>query len=360
MKIVFYCPMVAYSTYVFDGYSLYSGVGGSEGALINLARALSLRGHEVIIYNSVPETIIVENVVYQPVHQFQENNCDIFVLFRFYHEVIHSIKTAFTVLWSHDIPTTEKPYSLEKSIQFVDMIVVVSHYHAHMLLKFVQQCGLGNDELSIHIGGNGVWASDYMFPITKIPYRFIYCSVPDRGLRPLLEMWPRIREKVVDACLTVTGGYQLWGRDDNDDELRMLVNQPGIRFLGVISRTQLVQEQLAAEIHLHPCSIPENFCLASMECQAAGTPSIASRVGALPTTIIHNKTGIIVANDPEDAGFQSAFIEAAVELVHDRTTLAIMSSQARYRALHEFDYAVVAEQWEMNISKRLQEKQSLS
>jgi glycosyltransferase involved in cell wall biosynthesis len=353
MKLVFYCDPRGYRTYPFDGSSLEAGVGGSESALINLGRALARRGHEVVAYTSTTRPIEVDGVAYRPSVSFDDPSCDVLVVFRFYAEAIRGARRRLTVLWSLDLPVADPPYEVDRSLAEVDAVVAISEFHASRIVAFGSAAGIPKLAEKIWIGGCGVWASDYREALPKIPQRFIYCSVPDRGLVPLLGMWPALRRELPEATLAIFGGYALWGLVDREPALRELADAPGVQFRGVVPRRELVREQLLAELHLHPCSLEENFCLASMECQAAGTPSIVSSRGALPTTVIDNRSGRVVPGDPDRDGFAERFVEAAVALAKDRRRRERMAAFARLRARQEFDYMRIAERWEHELRARL-------
>jgi glycosyltransferase involved in cell wall biosynthesis len=95
--------------------------------------------------------------------------------------------------------------------------------------------------------------------------------------------------------LVVTFDYRLWNSEPRIQPYRDLANQPGIEYVGMLPRAQLLQAQAEAEAHIYPCTFDENFCLASLECQLQSTPTFGTTVGALPTTI---GTGGSCSSDP--------------------------------------------------------------
>ncbi len=354
VKVSFYCPPAAYTRYTFDGSSLEAGVGGSESALINLAQALSARGNEIVVFCQVPSVRRILGVTYTPASNAIDHDCDVFVLFRFFAEWPAGLACLLRVLWSHDLPTPDAPYLMHRSLEVVDRIFAVSDFHAGRLRSFANQHGLGRMNGRLAVGGNGVDTHAYARKREKVRHGFIYCSVPDRGLDHLLLMWPAIRNRLCDATLVVTGGWRLWGLPDPQDRRTAL---PGILDLGVVPRRQLVKHQLEAELHLHPCPLYENYCLSARECQAAGTPSVTTAFGALPSTIQHDKTGVIVQGLPGTRRFHQAFVSEAVELARDRERLATIAAQARTHAqLH--DYHHVAARWEAQLLAWLGESAS--
>ena len=113
---------------------------------------------------------------------------------------------------------------------------------------------------------------------------------------------------------------------------------------GPLARLRLLRLQAESTLHLHPALVPENFCISSLECQAAGTPTITSNVGAMTTTVVDGSTGICIPAEPA-ASFVERYVERTLEIWAHPEDLAAMASRARARAIEEFDYATVARQW---------------
>ena len=55
-----------------------------------------------------------------------------------------------------------------------------------------------------------------------------------------------------------------------------------------------------ADIFVYP-SIFESFAIPPVEAMAAGLPVVASRVGGMQETIVHEHTGLLVAREDPDA-----------------------------------------------------------
>lgn len=288
--------------YSFDGSSRRSGVGGSESTLIALAEALVAAGDDVSVYANPERPATVRGVRYRVAEEIGGRTFDALVLFRFGSGLAAQVDAGRRVLWAHDEPGASPLFRHEDAVPAVDTLVAVSPFRRRRLATFGLARGLGDLSERIVVMPNGVGAGDYACAGSrpKVWHRFIYCSVPDRGPDNLLRLWPIIRALVPDATLSVTGGWSLWGGTLADIPASHL---PGVLWHGVITRTELVQRQLDAELHVHPCAFEENFCIASMECQAAGAPSVVTRVGALPTTVLDGETGIVVGGDVTDPGF---------------------------------------------------------
>lgn len=352
MRISFYCAADGYARFSFDGSSLADGVGGSESALINLGEALAEVGHAITVFGNVQAARTIGDVLYRPVDEVAGHECDTLVLFRFFARLPDDVSCRLRLLWSHDLPLRDPPYRVHESLAVVDGLVAVSRYHAGLLRAFAEREGFGHLGDRILVGGNGVRTELYRDGPAKQPARFIYCSVPDRGADELVHIWPRIRRELPDATLVVTGGWEL--RNLPAAKNAPLASLDGVLHRGVIPRSELVAEQLRAEAHLHPCGFPELFCLASMECQAAGAPSVVSNVAALPETVRGGNTGVVVDGRPGTEQFRDAFAVAAVRLVNTRGTLAETAALAREHA-GRFDYRLVADRWANQLDRWLED-----
>jgi glycosyltransferase involved in cell wall biosynthesis len=124
----------------------------------------------------------------------------------------------------------------------------------------------------------------------------------------------------------------------------LYAHMPGVRLAGHVSRAEVLRLQRTSELHLHPCIRTENFCYASLECQAAGTPTVTTDRGAMPTTVLSGRTGICVAADPLET-FGQRYGAEVVNLMEDPETIRRLASAARRRALSEFSPAAIVERW---------------
>lgn len=128
-------------------------------------------------------------------------------------------------------------------------------------------------------------------PLADVPRRRFHCvhaSVPERGLDPLLTLWPRLREQIPEATLTVMGGYRLWGY--SPDQARSLAHHQvpaltrlpdGVTHLGEVDRTTYLRTLASSELMLYPTDYDEMCCIAALEASACGTVPVLSDRAAL-------------------------------------------------------------------------------
>jgi len=200
----------------------------------------------------------------------------------------------------------------------------------------------------------GVRLQDYPLEMEKVLNRFIFCSVPERGLAVIKYIWPQIKKALPDATLVITSDHRLWGsHSPNNHKYRLdLLGCEGIVFLGAIERHELAKHQAQAQIHLHPCLYEELFCISAAECQTVGVYPITSDVGALATT---NEFGLIVPGDPQDPTWQRAYVDTVIATVLDQDRLIDKAQQGMKLARERFDWERICDEWEQLIQEPEQE-----
>jgi glycosyltransferase involved in cell wall biosynthesis len=84
-----------------------------------------------------------------------------------------------------------------------------------------------------------------------------------------------------------------------ETEIRHLLDQPGIEYVGEISERSKSQFLGNARALLFPIDWPEPFGLVMIEAMACGTPVLAFRGGSVPEVIDHGVSGVIVGSMEE-------------------------------------------------------------
>ena len=338
--------------YAYDGSPLgitppfiyERGVGGAELSMMTWAEEMAKRGHQVRVYNNPDAPGDYDNVEYLPQKAFEpEQYRDVFVVYRSPNPHIRTAKAGVKVHWSTD-QFTMGNYAAD-IVPYVDRIVCISPYHA---ADYTERYNPSEDKIT-HID-LGVRLQDYPFEAEKIQNRFIFCSVPERGLKVIRQIWPKIKGALPDATLVITADHRLWGsHSPNNHQYRLdMLGCEGVVFLGAIPRQKLTQQQMQAQIHLYPCTYEELFCISAAECQVAGAYPVTSSVGALETT---NEFGLIVPGDPYDPAWQKRYIETVIELAQDQDELTRLAQAGMVKARERFDWHKICDEWEEVLEK---------
>ena len=279
------------------------GVGGAELALLTLCEGWHDAGHTVRLYNS--PLMGTSPFPQYPIDAFEPHeDRDVLIAFRSPNHRINDAK-GMVVWWSCDQFTCG---SFQEFAPKVDKIVTISPFHADY---FRMMYGI-NDTITIDLPVR-LW--DYEQHVDKVPHRLIFCSVPDRGLGVLAEVYWNIVKAVPDVSLAITSDYRLWGAESarNEHHIGRFLGFENVRFLGAIQRMEMVREQLQAEIQAYPCNYDELFAIAIAECQVANVLPITSNTGAIPTT----NMGIVLDGLVDSPEFKVKFTDKVIEKLLD-------------------------------------------
>lgn len=317
------------SIYGLDGST---GVGGAELAILTLCSAWSEAGHDVTFYNN-PR--VVKGSSFNQAHLstfIPQADRDILIIFRSPNFRIRNAKGK-KIWFSTDQYTVGdfKDFATK-----VDRIVTISQFHAN---HFESTYGIQNTtviDLPVR-----TW--EYEKQVEKVPYSLIFCSVPDRGLAVLAEMYDEIRGVVPQVTLTITSDYRLWGVGSprNEQYVRKFLGKSGVRFLGAIPRQQMVEEQQRAQIQAYPCTYEELFCYAVAECQVAGAVPITSNIGALSTT----NMAVQVQGNVLSREWRRVYTETLIGQLQS-PSLAGLSEYTRERAMERFSLSRIMKEWD--------------
>jgi hypothetical protein len=192
------------------------GIGGSETAVIELSKRLTKQGYDVTVYNQcgAPEGgLEFDGVHYRNFWTFNpKDNFNVFWSWRNTDIFDYDIHARFSLLDLHDVMNPLE--FTQERLSKIDRIFVKSNYHRSLLPNIP-------DEKFVVIG-NGIDLARFKGEKKKEPFRFAYTSAPNRGLEPLLEMWPKIREKLPEAELHVYYGWQTFYELNKHNPERMM------------------------------------------------------------------------------------------------------------------------------------------
>jgi glycosyltransferase involved in cell wall biosynthesis len=149
---------------------------------------------------------------------------------------------------------------------------------------------------------------------------------PEKGISTLLSAWSELQEPIP---LRIIGDGPC-----RESVERSAASDSRITYLGERTFKGVLNELRSATCLVMPSVWYETFGRTIIESYAAGTPVVASRLGAMEEIVAHQKTGLLF-----QPGSSSALSHAIRALCH-RTDLAAM----RRRARREFEEKYTAEQ----------------
>jgi glycosyltransferase involved in cell wall biosynthesis len=335
------------------------GIGGSETAVIAVAKGLAKKGHRVRVFCDCDEPGLHQDVEYRAIEELMgaEGSPDVLVAWRdamlleggFYPH----LKPRAKMVWAHDLEVANLTHARSLT---ANRVVAVSEWHKKRLCK---AHNLHPDQVAASRNGIDLWRFDRGYQgkrVKRNPHKVVYSSSPERGIPSLLDMWPEVRKRVPDAELHVFYGVDGWksiakkfgsqlalGHIANLMGRLRMMEPLGVRTRGRIDQRQLALEFMSAGVWAMPTWFEETSCLTSMESQAAGLRIVTSPVGALEETTGDRATYVV--GDWLSEEYQAEFVERLVEALG-----APEEDEERERsrkfARANFSWEGVVEQWD--------------
>lgn len=164
------------------------------------------------------------------------------------------------------------------------------------------------------------------------PPIFAYTSTPFRGLHVLLDLWPRIRERIPGSVLRVFSSMQVYNMAPSADAAAYGVlydrcrTMEGVEYLGAVPQPELAQQLKQASLLVYPNTFAETSCISVMEAMAAGCDIVTTALGALPETL--GAFGQAITPGPQYAEqFIDAVVRRAASYGEDRARALVDHAQ---------------------------------
>lgn len=360
LSICFHVDSVEFTPAVIAGTA---SLGGSESACLGLARALKARGHDVYIFTTKlhkdAPPIDQAGVRWFQTEQLRDLSkfidWDVFVALRLPQVFNLLVKAHLRVLWNQDLMVDEGTAKAQiMSVGWaIDKIAYVSEYHRKQWEGVI-------GELKPYgwVTKNGFDPQYVPKDVVKDPNRIIHITRPERGLRPLLAMWPELKRRHPAATLAICRYNSMydatgWGKvcASYDEEVKAVNAQVGgITFLGELGKADLYKAIAEAAVMWYPgvADFAETSCIAAIESQACGTPFVGSWKGALPETV---PSGVLIKGDADtDPLYHDASVTAVVNLLEGCRRQSFeyrkLQQQGRAHVAPGYTYDTIAAEWE--------------
>ena len=300
-----------------------TGIGGSELMAIEMSKRLAKLGHKVRVYacsNTVNEGIY-DGVEYRTTDKYQDLECDVLIVSRRADMLgdQYNIKAKLKLLWVHDVYAQSATNEL---LLKADKILALSEWHKQNLIA---AHNLHPDH--IVVTRNGIDLSRFLDKnIKRDKFKCINSSSPDRSWPILLEVWPRIKEQVPEATLTLAYGFKNWEWAAQYDKLQLDLIQRlkdqitsmkhlGVNYIDRVSQKQLAEEFLSAGCWAHSTWFTETSCITAMEAQAAGMRMVTSSIAALNETA--GPRAILIDGEWTSEAYKKTFVDSVVKSLRD-------------------------------------------
>lgn len=272
--------------------SISKGIGGSEEAVIQLAKELQAQGKRVTVYCECGEYEgTYSGVEYKDtVRMNPKDTFNVLISWRGNIFDVYPVVAKKKIVWLHDFPQAD----MFKTCSF-DHVVVLSEYHKSLLPKNIP-------EEKIFVSTNGLVPKDFNLKVDRKRGRIIYASSYDRGLEFLLKEWGKIKKEVPFAELHIYYGWntydkymEMGGRDRvYKDYMVGLMNQDGVFEHGRLGHKDLLKEYCKAEVFAYPSDFAgEINCIALSKALACGCKCVTNDFAVLkernPDVVVRNE-----------------------------------------------------------------------
>ena len=335
-------------------------LGGSETAVVSMARALARRGHQVRVAGVRTATERVAGVDYVPnatlAEDLRDRPCDLFLSCR-HHDILNQPITARMVgLWYHDHADAYRGNDLLRARSRASFSLFLSRFHLEGFERRIRGLAPYGEVTSNGVdfeAVNAVLAGTYR----EQPFTFAYASRPERGLDYLLrEVWPAIRERYPHAELLLSS-YDA-PRPATSELTRhyalcdhLARHTPGVVVLGALPRREFWRRLVECRALLYPTSFPEVSCMVALEAQALGVPVVTTDAFALTETVACRETR--VAGPCGSRDYLRSFLDIVGRLVDDPAFLAAARAAGRRHVRHDtHSWDAIAASWEAMVEDR--------
>jgi glycosyltransferase involved in cell wall biosynthesis len=131
-------------------------------------------------------------------------------------------------------------------------------------------------------------------PVRQSYFAFLGRISPEKGVDKAIRIAGRAGVK-----LKIAAKVDNADKDYFDSEIKPLLAQPHVEFIGEIDDSQKPDFLSGAHALLFPIDWPEPFGLVMIESMACGTPVIAFNCGSVPEVMDDGLTGFVVNNEDE-------------------------------------------------------------
>ena len=302
----------------YDGETLSKqGLGGSESAVILMAKNLKEIGFDVTVFNNCKDGSISKPGVYEGVRYIDNADAkshsetyDIAIVSRTVVPFISNEKMYLDwpfvhkakkrILWLHDT-FIEGDNLLEDLVVSgkIDHVFTLSDWHTSYILTCAHGKKRNYEVLKKKVFQTRNGAVCHIPEVDlrkKDPNHFVYNASATKGMLPLVnDIWPEIKKRLPQARLSIIGGYYRFREgaapDAQENTVEQLSNRQdlkdlGVTFTGVIPQHEIAEILANAWMMLYPGAFPETFGISSLESLLYKTPLMTTRFGALEETAV--------------------------------------------------------------------------
>jgi len=353
-------------------YSLETGIGGSETAVIQLSQEWAKHGYKVNVYGNFLDALIYNNVNYIP-YQLVPIDHDILIIWRGSSLILldHPVKANKIILDMHDLThlSVLTPTRLAK----VNYICVKSKYHKQHFNT------LGVDHKFVIIPNGGSVLTDEKQnialnenklenqrqnhnPQIQLPTRnrrmLLWTSSYDRGLKYVLRYsWPYIKSLLPAAEFHIYYGWNSFDafgvtpeKTEFKNKIMKLMEQPGVFHHGRVGQHELNKVRQQAGFHYYLGTFNEIDCISVRESASNGCIPIVANIAAFTDP----SRDYLITIDGQVYDINTHYLAAnlVIELINDDDKYkSILEKITTSKKLKSETWEYVAQEWIANCFK---------
>jgi len=270
LDIVFYQAGLPFTGDTLEREAL----GGSETALIYVAKELARLGHKVTVYCHCTREAVFNGVTYidlSRIDEVTEKECDVFICSRYFKVFTKKLRARVTILWLHEL------VGLNQYLVFlgpkIDIIYGLSDFHC---LHLTEKCPeLQSKTRKLMNGIDQSLIDETLRTVKNKKHKIMFTSRPERGLPEALDIYEELKDKRLEFLICT----YVFPQDDfvKALELRcqrrinqLIRNGYPVR-TGNFTKRDLYRHIAESKVVIYPTTIPEIFCISAVEAQACGT-----------------------------------------------------------------------------------------
>lgn len=330
-----------------------AGIGGTENFITYSSEYLAAAGHNVRVFNKIAQ----RTGFWYPLRHFKKHESrDVLMSFRTREIFDGEFNAHLTVVALAD---TES-HGLGDSVREgkIDLVIFVSQWQHD---KIAGEEGIAPENALISSNGVSMRRFDEMRgQVERVPGKCIHLATPERGLEPLLDIWPAIQREVPGASLHLFSSFKGWRVNDDDnanmcggiyDRIKAMIAD-GYHIVNHqhANAAEIRRHLLESQLYLYPTRhFSETCCISALEASAAGVPIVATARAALMERVNDFETGLLV---PEFDGHDTMFADSAIRVLQNWAVWEQMSL-ASVDMARRYDYGRLVRDWAARFEQEL-------
>jgi len=349
----------------FNGNTLKEkSLGGSETALLYMARELAARGHDVKVFNNCDKPDRYDGVDYFDYKTSWKEIAplcawDVFIASRDYTFLSQKLNAKMTILWNHDIATDRKNMLINS--WGIDLTWCLSKFHVEQYLSVAKEL-----EPIMNQTRNGVDLQliDSIRNIAgeRNKKQFIWGSRPERGLDNLLiNVWPKILKEVDSTARLLIAGYDDKGINIPEEVQKfheyiekLIIATPNVFKVGNLTKEEWYKLLSTSGMMIYPTNFPEISCINAMEAQACELPIVTTNSFALVETI--GDKANLINNHPKSDEYHTQFVNRVKKLYTNSHEYSNSQKKGYTHIAGRYEWNIIAKEWEDLIWDRFESR----